>query len=135
VCKARGLTGEQGVIIPKDNVHNLMLKPEVVDAIKAGQFHVYAVSNVEQGIELLTGMVAGSLRKDDTYPEGTFFRTGTDCLQAMTRRAIEVNRAAQRELIAPTTTAANGARRGSRKDDDDKDNGKGNGKGKGGRRR
>ena len=135
VCKARGLTGEQGVIIPKDNVHNLMLKPEVVDAIKGGQFHVYAVSNVEQGIELLTGMVAGTLRKDDTYPEGTFFRAVTDCLQAMTRRAIEVNRASQRELIAPTTTAPNGARRAPRKDANDKDNGDGNGKGKGGRRR
>ena len=117
VCKARGLTGEQGVIIPKDNVHNLMLKPEVVEAIKAGRFHVYAVSRVEQGIELLTGLPAGKLRKDDTYADGTLFRKVTDCLEAMTRRAIEVNRAAQRELVAPTTTEANGRRaRSPRKD-------------------
>ncbi|MBF6600374.1 MAG: AAA family ATPase [Dehalococcoidia bacterium] len=111
VCKARGLTGDQGVIIPKDNIHNLMLKPEVVDAIRDGSFTVYAVSKVEQGIELLTGMPAGNLRKDGTYTRGTFFRKVTDCLEAMTRRAIEVNRAAQKELVAPTTTNADNGRR------------------------
>ena len=106
VCKARGLTGDQGVIIPRDNVHNLMLKPEVVRAIRNERFHVYAVSTIEQGIELLTGMPAGKLRKNDTYSDGTFFRRVTDCLEAMTRRSIEVNRAAQKELVAPTTPAA-----------------------------
>src|SRR5581483_10118568 len=111
VCKARGLTGDQGVIIPKDNVRNLMLKPEVVQAIKDGRFHVWAVANVEQGIELLTGMPAGKLRKNDTYPEGTLFRKVTDCLEAMTRRAIEVNRAAQRELMTPGSTSADGRKR------------------------
>ncbi len=120
LCAARGLTGQQGVMIPKDNVHNLMLKQEVVDAIKAGQFHVYAVSRIEQGIELLTGLPAGKLRKDGTYPDGTFFRKVTDCLDAMTRRAIEVNRAAQRELVAPTTTEANGRRNRSGKKADGK---------------
>jgi lon-related putative ATP-dependent protease len=120
VCKARGLTGEQGVIIPKDNVHNLMLKPEVVDAIKAGEFSVYAVSKVEQGIELLTGMTAGNLRKDGTYTQGTFFRKVTDCLEAMTRRAIEVNRASQKELVAGTTTnARNGNNRRKTRGDAD----------------
>ena len=113
VCKARGLTGDQGVIIPKDNVHNLMLKPEVVQAIRDERFHVYAVSTIEQGIELLTGMPAGRLRKDDTYSQGTFFRRVTDCLEAMTRRSIEVNRAAQKELVAPTmpTASTNGRRK------------------------
>jgi lon-related putative ATP-dependent protease len=104
VCKAKGLTGEQGVMIPKDNVRNLMLKPDVVEAIRSGQFNVWAVSNVEQGIELLTDMPAGKLRKDGTYPEGTLFRRVTNALEAMTRRAIEVNRAAQRELMAPAGT-------------------------------
>ncbi len=122
VCKARGLTGDQGVIIPKDNVRNLMLKPEVVEAIRSGSFHVYAVSTIEQGIELLTGMPAGRLRKNETYPEDTLFRRVTDCLEAMTRRAIEVNRAAQRELVAPVAPAANG--NSSRKRREDRRNGK-----------
>ncbi|MHB8375651.1 MAG: Lon protease family protein [Dehalococcoidia bacterium] len=111
VCKARGLTGDQGVIIPKDNVRNLMLKPDVVEAIKDGQFHVYAVATIEQGIELLTGIAAGRPRKNGTYTDGTLFRKVTDCLEAMTRRAVEVNRAAQRELMAPATASPDGARR------------------------
>jgi len=114
VCKAKGLTGEQGVIIPKDNVRNLMLRKEVVDAIRRGEFHVWGVSTVEQGIELLTGLPAGRLRKDGTYPEGTFFRRVTDTLESMTRRAIEVNRAAQRELMAPATQPPAAAARRSR---------------------
>jgi predicted ATP-dependent protease len=116
VCKARGLTGDQGVIIPADNVHNLMLKPEVVRAIRDERFHVYAVSSIEQGIELLTGMPAGKLKKNDTYSEGTFFRRVTDCLEAMTRRSIEVNRAAQKELVAPATPAASSNGRRKRAD-------------------
>jgi predicted ATP-dependent protease len=101
VCKAKGLTGEQGVIIPRDNIRNLMLKPEVVDAIRTGNFHVWGVSTIEQGIEVLTGLPAGKLRKDGTYPEGTLFRLVTDRMEALTRRAIEVNRAAQVELTRP----------------------------------
>ena len=101
VCKARGLSGDQGVIIPKDNVRNLMLKPEVVDAIRAGRFHLYCVSGIEEGVELLTGMPAGRLRKDGTYAEGTLFRKVTDALETMTRRAIELNRAASRDGATP----------------------------------
>lgn len=59
VCKAQGLTGQQGVLIPQSNVKNLMLKSEVVDATVKGQFHIYPVSNVDQGIALLTGVAAG----------------------------------------------------------------------------
>ena len=114
VCKARGLTGEQGVIIPKDNVHNLMLKPEVVRAVSEGTFHIYAVSSIEQGIELLTGVPAGRLRKDGTYAPETLFRKVTDALEAMTKRAMEVNRGA-REPVAPTSVAADGARKVERK--------------------
>ena len=113
VCKARGLNGEQGVMIPKDNLRNLMLKPEVVRAVKDGKFHIWAVSTIEQGIELLTGMPAGKLRKNDTYPDGTIFRRVTDALETMTRRAIEVNRAAQRELVGETTAAPVSAKRGA----------------------
>ena len=108
VCKARGLTGEQGVIIPRDNRRNLMLKPEVVDAVRRGKFHVWSVITIEQGLELLTGMPAGKARKDGTYAEGTLFRRVTDALEAMTRRAVEVNRAAQRELVGTQNNRRNG---------------------------
>ena len=71
ICKERGLTGQQGVLIPRDNVRHLMLKDEVVQAVEEGKFHVWAVDNVEQGIELLTGMPAGGRRADGSYPIGT----------------------------------------------------------------
>ena len=68
VCSARGLTGTQGVMIPARNLRNLMLRDEVVDAVRQGMFHVYAVDSVDQGIEILSGMPAGTRRKDGTYP-------------------------------------------------------------------
>ncbi|RKX69461.1 ATP-dependent protease [candidate division WOR-3 bacterium] len=70
VCKAKGLTGTQGVIIPKQNIGDLMLKKEVVDAVREGKFHIYAIETIDEGIELLTGMKAGEL-EDGKYPEGT----------------------------------------------------------------
>ena len=109
VCKARGLTGDQGVMIPNDNVHNLMLKPEVVEAVQRGAFHIFAVSTIEQGIELLTDVPAGRLRKDGTYPDGTMFRKVTDALAAMTKRAMEVNRGSRGD-VAPTSVATDGAK-------------------------
>ncbi|HEX7319572.1 MAG TPA: ATP-binding protein [bacterium] len=63
VCKAKGFTGKQGVCIPHSNVGDLMLKQEVVDAVKSRKFHVYAVKTIDEGIELLTGMKAGKKRK------------------------------------------------------------------------
>ena len=71
VCKAKGLTGQQGVMIPESNVQNLMLKEEVVDAVKAGKFNVYSVRTIDEGIEVLTGTKAGQRRADGTYEEGT----------------------------------------------------------------
>ncbi len=73
VCADRGLTGTQGVIIPAQNVENLMLKPEVVDAVRAGRFHLYAVSRIDEGIELLTGKPAGARKADGTYPAKSLF--------------------------------------------------------------
>jgi len=67
-CKARGLTGTQGVIIPRQNVDNLMLHPEVVEAVRQGQFHVYAVETIDQGLELLTGVPAGEPDAEGNYP-------------------------------------------------------------------
>jgi len=71
VCKARGLTGDQGVMLPQKNVRNLMLREDIVAAVGEGKFHIYPVSTVDQGIEVLTGMEAGELQEDGTYPEGT----------------------------------------------------------------
>jgi len=72
LCKLRGLDGSHGVIIPARNIKNLMLKREVVDEVKAGRFTIYPIEKVEEGIEVLTGLEAGELRPDGTYPEGTF---------------------------------------------------------------
>jgi predicted ATP-dependent protease len=71
ICQARGLTGAEGVIIPRANVRHLMLRDEVVEAIAAQRFHVYAVSTIDEGIEVLTGMPAGEPDREGHYPEGT----------------------------------------------------------------
>lgn len=71
VCKAKGLTGGQGVMIPDSNVKHLMLKEEVVDAVAKGKFHIWAVNTVDEGIEVLTGKKAGEKGPDGKYPEGT----------------------------------------------------------------
>lgn len=71
ICKAKGLTGEQGVMMPKSNLKNLMLREDVVAAVKEGQFHIYAVSAIDEGIEVLTGIKAGEKGTDGKYPEGT----------------------------------------------------------------
>lgn len=69
VCQARGLTGDQGVLIPKANVKNLMLRQDVIDAVSDGMFHIYPIETIEQGIELLTGTPAGELDEEGSYPE------------------------------------------------------------------
>jgi lon-related putative ATP-dependent protease len=71
LCKFRGLTGEHGVMIPESNVKNLMLREDVVEAVKDGKFHIYSVSTIDQGIEVLTGVPAGEQTKSGDYPEGT----------------------------------------------------------------
>jgi len=83
VCREKGLTGNQGVLIPQANVDNLMLSEEVVDSVKEGTFHIYAVSSIEEGIELLTGRPAGERAEDGTYPEDTVFGRVAARLQAM----------------------------------------------------
>ncbi len=71
VCKIKGLTGEQGVIIPKQNVNDLMLNEEVINAVKEGKFHIYAIEKIEEGIEILTGVTAGEKNEEGKYPEGS----------------------------------------------------------------
>ncbi|MBW2311940.1 MAG: AAA family ATPase [Deltaproteobacteria bacterium] len=74
ICKRKGLNGRQGVIIPAKNVKNLMLKQEVVESVREGKFHIWPISTVEEGVEILTGEKAGRLQPDGTYPKGTLFR-------------------------------------------------------------
>ncbi len=71
ICSYRGLTGDQGVLIPSANIKNLMLKSEVVEAVDSGKFHIYPVDHIDQGMELLTGIEMGEKDKNGNYPEGS----------------------------------------------------------------
>ena len=71
ICKKRGLNGEQGVMIPIQNVRNLHLSDEVIECVKNGKFHIYAISTIDEGIEILTGVPAGKQNKDGKFPAGT----------------------------------------------------------------
>ncbi len=71
ICKARGLTGSQGVLVPASNVKHLMLREDVINAARENQFSIYSVETIDQGIELLTGVEAGDKQPDGTFPDGT----------------------------------------------------------------
>ncbi len=83
VCRLMpgGLTGEQGVIIPRTNARHLMLRHDVVEAVREGRFHIYAVSTIDEGIEVLTGVPAGVRGPDGAFPEGTVNRRVEDRLR------------------------------------------------------
>lgn len=81
VCKNKQLTGKQGVIIPHQNVKNLMLDEEVIEAVSARKFHIYAVKTIEEGIEVLTGLQAGEKDLEGNYPDGTIFAKVADQLE------------------------------------------------------
>jgi lon-related putative ATP-dependent protease len=71
ICKVKGLNGDEGVMIPDSNVRNLMLKEEVVEAVKQGKFHIYSVKNIDEGIEVLTGINAGKRTEDGEFSPDT----------------------------------------------------------------
>jgi lon-related putative ATP-dependent protease len=73
ICRRKGLTGSQGVMIPRANVPDMMLKKKVVKAVEEGKFKIYAIDTIEEGVEILTGVEAGKQQEDGTYPEGTLF--------------------------------------------------------------
>ena len=81
VCKAKRLTGKQGVMIPKKNVDDLMLRKDVLEAVEKKRFHIWAVETVDQGIEILTGKPAGQRDKKGNYPEGTIHFLANQKLQ------------------------------------------------------
>mgnify|MGYP001176579371 CR=1 FL=1 len=98
VCLQDGLTGDQGVLIPAANVQHLMLRQDVVDAVKEGQFHIYPVEHVDQGIELLTGMPAGERDEEGRFPEGTINRLIEDRLVAIAEKRQAFAKAEKEEM-------------------------------------
>ena len=91
-CKAKGLKGNEGVLIPKSNVQHLMLSEEVVGAVKQGRFHIYPVSTIDEGIEILTGVKAGALKNDGNYePDTVHFRAN----KRLTEMASEITKFGQ----------------------------------------
>lgn len=86
VCRNKGLTGKQGVIIPKQNVKNLMLKDPVIEAVREGMFHIYAISTIEEGIEILTGVEAG-VKEDGNFTPGSIFEKVSERLKAYIQRS------------------------------------------------
>jgi len=95
VCKAKGLSGKEAVLIPHTNLPNLMLKKEVRDAIEAGTFRIYPVQTINEGITLLTGVPAGEPDDKGLYPEGTVNRRVADRLEELTRKAIELKQSTE----------------------------------------
>src|SRR5512146_226828 len=88
-CRKRGLTGKEGVIIPSRNTRHLTLRRDVVEAVQAGQFAVYAVGTVEEAIELLTGIPAGERGLDGMYPSGTVYGRAGQRLEEMAQAVAE----------------------------------------------
>ena len=87
ICKMRGLTGEHGVMIPIQNVDNLQLSDEIIEAVKNKQFHIYAISTIEEGIEILTGVPAGKKDKNGKFPAGTI----NDLVYKKLKKYAEIN--------------------------------------------
>jgi predicted ATP-dependent protease len=89
LCNARGLSGDQGVVIPRSNAVHLMLRQDVVEAVREGRFHVYSVESVDDGIEILTGMPAGEARGEGDDVEGSFNARVRERLLALATRRKE----------------------------------------------
>ncbi len=93
ICDARGLTGDQGVIIPRSNVKNLMLKESVIRAASRGSFHIYAVTSVDEGIEILTGVPAGTPDVSGRFPADTIYGRIQTTLLDYYRRTLDIRKA------------------------------------------
>lgn len=97
VCKAKGLTGEQGILMPESNVQNLMLKEEVVEAVRAGKFHIHSVKTIDEGISILTGKKAGTRTADRSFEEGTVNYLVDKRLHEMAERMTQFSKPATEE--------------------------------------
>lgn len=85
VCKRHGLTGAQGVILPKDNIAHVLLRDEVIEEVRSGRFHIYAVQHITEAMEILTGLPSGKRRKDGSYSKGSLYRLVDDRLRELER--------------------------------------------------
>ncbi len=106
VCFARGLTGTQGVIIPWQNVDDLMLPRPIIDSVREGRFHIYAIRHFEEAIPLLMGLSAGVQRADGTYPPNTLFGKIQRRLELFWKRSQETARQEQRDRMANRRSAS-----------------------------
>jgi lon-related putative ATP-dependent protease len=97
VCREKGLKGKQGVIIPKNNIKNLMLKDEVIKAVKDKKFHIYAIRNVDEGIEILTGVKAGKRSASGKFPKGTINFKVSKKITEFTTRLNKLSDSAEKE--------------------------------------
>ncbi len=118
ICRARGLTGEQGVLIPAANVKHLMLRQDVVRACAEGKFAIYAVKNVDEAIELLTGMPAGEANEEGMVPEGTInFMVAAQLAELSAVRQAFAAAGRQQNGETQTSTGENG-KAGDQKNDE-----------------
>lgn len=85
VCKRHGLSGRQGVILPRDNIAHVLLRGDVLEAVRNGTFHIYAVQHITEAMEILTGKPSGRLRKDGSYTPGSLYRLVDQRLRELTR--------------------------------------------------
>jgi len=100
VCQQKGLNGEQGCIIPKQNLQQLMLPPELIEAVKARKFTIWAVENIDAGIEILTGIPAGQRDADGSFPPDTIHFRVDEQLQAWRRKSRRAVAAEARETVS-----------------------------------
>ncbi|MDZ4345732.1 MAG: S16 family serine protease [Candidatus Binatia bacterium] len=97
VCRLKGFTGDQGVLMPRANLRNLMLRTDVVSAVTEEKFHIHAVSTIDEGIEVLTGIAAGERDHEGRYPEGSV----NDRVQKKLQQYVE-----QQKRLAPGNPGA-----------------------------
>jgi len=102
-CKVKGLKGDEGVMIPRSNVQHLMLNEELVEAVRQGRFHIYPVSTIDEGIEVLTGVKAGQLSGDGTYEPGTVHYRANKRLTEMTHRLAALVSSSRLEEETPSS--------------------------------
>ena len=102
VCQALGAKGDEGVLIPKANVRNLMLSERVRQAVAKGKFHIYPVTTIDEGLSILTGVEAGNLSKKGDYPKGSVNGLVVERLTALAEKARALSRKSH-EAAAPET--------------------------------
>jgi predicted ATP-dependent protease len=103
VCRAKGLTGDQGVLMPTSNLRNLMLRGDVIKAVEEKKFHVYAVQSIDEGIEVLTDVAAGTRNVNGKFPEGSINALVEQTLMHYAERQQQINAAGVRNDALPAS--------------------------------